>query len=61
MNSTNFKSSGNPDQKSNIGFLIFMVKNLEICNLIFRVPKKCTSGLPYLRKPPWDDFLIGVI
>ena len=52
MNFANFKSSGNPDQKNNIRFFIFMVKNLEICILFFRVPKKCMSGLPYLRKPP---------
>ena len=49
MNFANFKSSGNPDQKNNIRFFIFMVKNLEICILFFRVPKKCMSGLPYLR------------
>ena len=29
-------------------FLLGMFKNLKICNLIFRVPKICTSGLPYL-------------
>ena len=56
MNLANFKPSGNPDQKSNIGFLIFMVKHLETCIFIFRVPKKCMSGLPYLRRISMDFF-----
>ena len=29
-------------------FSLGMFKNLKIYNLIFRVPKICTSGLPYL-------------
>ena len=42
--------NGNPDQKSNVRFFLFMLKNLEIWNLFFRVPKIGISGLPYLRR-----------
>ena len=49
-NSANFKHNGNPDQKNNIRFTIFMVKNHEIWNLFFRVPKKGMSGMPYFTR-----------
>ena len=42
-------------KKNNSRFRIFMLKNLEIWILIFRVPKKSMSGLPYLLKP-WLTF-----
>ena len=36
--------NGNPDQKSNIRFFIFMLKNFKIWILFFRVPKKACQG-----------------
>ena len=37
-----------------------MVKNLRIYILLFRVPKKGMSGLPYILKP-WSTFLIKYV
>ena len=47
-NLEDFKLNGNPDQKSNVRFFTFTVKNIKINNLFFRVPNKNISGLPYL-------------
>ena len=45
-----FILNGNPDQKSNFRYFIFMVKSFKIYKKKFRVPRKGMSGLPYLRK-----------
>ena len=39
-----FELNGNPNQRCNIILFIFMVKNLEIWNLPFMVPKKACRG-----------------
>ena len=56
----NQKLKGNPDQKLNFRFFIFMIKILQIYNLFFRVPKKGMSGLPYLLKP-WFNFHVKCV
>ena len=49
-NLAGFELKGNPNQRSNIRFFIFMPKNLKIWNLFFMVLKKNMSGFPYLRR-----------
>ena len=49
-NLATFKLNRKPDQKRNFRFFIFMVKNLRIYILFFRVPKKGMSGMPYLTR-----------
>ena len=53
-NLVNSRLNGNPDQKNNLRFCIFMAKLYEIWNLYFRVPRKGMSGLPYLRRGHQD-------
>ena len=51
----------NPATFNTIKICIEFMKFTIFSNFQFRVPKKYMSGLPYLKKPSWNYFKIGVI
>ena len=49
-NLVNFQVNGNPENETDARFLISMARKVKFQKNFFRVPKKCSSGLPYLRR-----------
>ena len=58
---SSFILNGNPDQKSNFRYFIFMVKSFKIYLKKFRVPRKGMSGLPYLKKSAVEQYKMHLI